>query len=164
MKAEGISPLALSRKLGCDYNCLRKWLKLESVKPVRTQGSWSFYDEGEATAAVRPHLAKSKKRETDADKNIDPETGLTWSQAKMREQAIAQRLENAKEERKLSEEWGLIADFERLLKSLTDRIEQLPGKVRGEAGLTEAQAKIVQRECDAMRTDAAAEIRRMAEQ
>ena len=69
--------------------------------------------------------------------------------------------ENDIEDRKLSEEWLTWEDHRKVLSTLVNRLEQVPGKARSEAGLSDAQTAIVQRMIDEARSDAARDVRGM---
>lgn len=154
----------LSRKLGCNYATARKWLNAEGVKPVRVEGresgkgSFHYYDEEKATAAVKPHL----KAQHNTVPSIDPETGLTWGQKKTMEEALKLEREREIADALKAKELMRVSDHQRILTGGISRLEQVPGKAQSELGLSGQQVLGLQRMLDEVRSSWAKDVGQMA--
>lgn len=150
---------AASEKFGCEQRSLKKWIAADGIKPTRTEGRRKFYDEAELKQCVYLHKQSSSHRSL--KENIDPETGLTWSQRKSMEEAKALARENRRADMADSREWMRTEDHFRILRALLDRLEQLPGKCKSEFGLSLAQENGLRKTLDQIRSEARDEVATM---
>jgi len=84
----------------------------------------------------------------------DPQTGLTGRQRLELAKAIEQERKNEIEAKVAAEEWISRDTVFAMIKAIADSLEQLPGKVRSEAGLTDDQANVLRRAVDEARKSA----------
>lgn len=84
----------------------------------------------------------------------DSETGLSWFQAKMREDTLQKRRENELADQIMRESWVEVSYHLEILKSLTEALDRIPEKLKSEFGLTEQQQARAQQVLDDARTDA----------
>lgn len=104
---------------------MAKWLRLEGVEA----------SDPKAIEAITKHQRVSAE-------NIDPETGLTWFQAKTREETIKQRRENEIAE-KLKDETFIPTDtVEKLVLMFLNKLELVHVKLESEFSL---EPKVVKR-------------------
>jgi predicted transcriptional regulator len=150
----------LAEETGMEIHTVRKWLQVEGLKPIRerTLGKRKvpYYDKAAALKVILPHKGKPKNK--DAAAGVDPETGLSWHQAKLREEARKLRRANTRAEKLESEELMLTVDHQAILAAVISRIEQVPGKAQSEIGLTGGQVVQLRRMLDEARESAAKEI------
>lgn len=158
-KKKGVSLGALAIKLGCDQATVRKWVKVAGIKPVRSSGAWNWYDEKQVRDAVKPHLVGREKHNTTP--NVDPKSGLTWHQKKLKEEARRIEMENDRAAKLLSNEIMLTADHHRILSALISGLDRVTGKVASEQGLSPAQTLGLRKALDEMREAAAKEVSEM---
>jgi hypothetical protein len=147
---------------GCDRASVVKWLALEGVKPVRIEKNgkrkpFKFYGP-DALEVVKSHCKQVAKKNGAVASNFDPETGLTWAQAEMREEALAKRRENEIQDKKKSGEWMEVETHHAILAAVIEKLDSLPGKARSEAGLSDRQMEIIRRLHDEARSSAALEV------
>jgi hypothetical protein len=140
-----LSIRTLAKKTGADRASIAKWIA-------------GIDSEEEALATIREHQKNSKAGA------IDPATGLTWFQAKLREDTLRQRRENQEADEVQAERWMLTSDHFRMVKALVDRIEAIPSKASSELGLTSPQAIGIRRMLDEARTAAGKQIAAMGGQ
>jgi hypothetical protein len=115
----------------------------------------------EALEQIRPLKRKSAHKGdplAGGSENIDPDTGLTWAQARMREETLEKRMAREDEERRQSDEWIDAESHSEALASIVSRLEQLPGRFRSELGLSDAQEVALRRALDQIRNEAAEEV------
>lgn len=143
MKAK-LSIRALAKRTGADRASIAKWID-------------GITDEKQALAVIREHQGKTK-RPAGA---VDPKTGLTWFQAKLREDTLAKRRENTEKQREQDAKWMTVKDHHRILATLVDRLERLPGTLKSQLGLSDNQANQLRKALDDLRTEAADEVEKM---
>lgn len=131
---------ALAKKTGSTERSIKKWLELEQPET-----------EADAVAIIRKHQEAGEAKGGE----IDPETGLTWFQAKTKEEAIRIRRENEREEKLESKELMPSAEHLEVLVQLCQKLEQIPFKAKSELGLNDQQKKQLQRMIDEARKVAA---------
>jgi predicted transcriptional regulator len=152
----GISVLQIAEKLHMDPQTVRRWLRAEQIKPVRLVkrrgGSDIPYYGPEALKIADAHRQKDKPS---SKPNIDESSGLTWQQKLMREKAIELEMSNARQRGINNHELMMTADHHRILGAVMTQLEQAPGKIQSELGLSEPQGEIVRKILDDVRTNAA---------
>lgn len=136
-----LSISSLAEKTGADRRSIKKWLSLDNPKT-----------EEEAIAIITAH--KSKKVEPD-EANIDPKTGLTWFQAKQKEEVLEKRRENRIADKLEDKTYMLSADHHAILASMCSKLEQIPAKAKSEMGLSESHRAKLQRMIDEARDNTA---------
>lgn len=134
----------LSRETGHDRASLAKWF--DGRNPKTKQEALAIIDEREPKAAP------------DA---TDPASGLSWFQASQREDTLRKRRANEEQEAIQAKRWMLAEDVFAILRAAMNRIEQFTGKVKSEAGLTDTQAAVVQKNLDDYRNQLATDIEAM---
>jgi hypothetical protein len=137
-----ISIRSLAEKTGADRASIAKWIH-------------GITDPKEALATVREHQKTAKAGAR------DPKTGLTWFQAKLREDALRMRRENAQAAGIEAETWMATADHHKIIAVIIGRLDQIPNKAHSELGITPEQTIALQRMIDEARTVAAKEIEEM---
>lgn len=90
--------------------------------------------------------------------NIDPETGLSWYQSNLREQALEKRRKNEIAEKLEKREYLQADSVKSVFATLVGALEQIPGKLKSELGLTAEQTARIQRILDDARAQAAEKI------
>jgi hypothetical protein len=157
---EGVSVQDLADETGMEIHTVRKWLQLEGVKPVRQRKLGKrkvpYYELEKALEVILPH--KGRAKDLAAGHLVDPETGLTWNQAKLREEARKLRRANERAEKLESRELMPTADHHAIVGAIVARVEQVPGKAQSELGLSPAQVEQLRRMLDEARESAAKEI------
>jgi len=100
-------------------------------------------------------LAREHQREPvqASESDIDPETGLTWRLALVREKVIALRRENDIAENALRRDWMPAERHFTLLKNLCTKLDQAPGRAKSQLGLTEEQRLALQKIIDDLRAE-----------
>ena len=86
--------------------------------------------------------------------------GLTWSEAKQKEETRKLRRENMVAEKAMAEDWMTTAAHHAVLSSLCAKLETAPDTFKAQMGLTAAQRDLIQNGLDEIRFDAAADTRR----
>lgn len=158
----GLTVSEIAEDESCDRASVVKWLKLEGVKPVATKkfGKRTFqYFGSDAVKVVKSHCKRVASR--NGESNIDPESKLTWAQLSLKEKAIATQRENERARRLEADEIMLTTRHHQILSAVMGRIEQVPGKVKSEAGLDDRQFAVLCREIDNARSAAAVEVEGM---
>jgi hypothetical protein len=150
---------ALSQQTGAERRDVRKWLATENVETKSDAQGRTLYRKDAAVQVIESHRKKTKRPEkaTAADSNIDPKTGLTWFQAKMREDTLQKRRENEIAERLKDETWMAVDAHHQFLSQLCGKLDQIPLKARSELGLPDSQALRLQKMIDEARADAVKE-------
>lgn len=154
----------IAEKTGADRLSVKRWLEAEGIKPARIErrdgenGEIRYFGPN-ALKFVSERKKKNKTRiSANGATGIDPETGLTWHQAKLMEEAKELRRENLKAEKLLAEEWMEVSDLHKILSLIATRLEQIPGKARSELGLSDSQVLALRRMMDEAREVAAKDI------
>lgn len=129
----------LARETGADRASIAKWCA-------------GITERKEALQIIR-----SKKKEQ-SEKHLDPVSGLPWSLAKEKEQALKLRRLNEEEEKVRANEWMATATHHQVISVLVNQLEQLPGKAKSQLGLTSDQALQLQKMVDEVRTNAADQV------
>lgn len=147
--------LELAAESGMEPHTIRKWLAAEGVEPVEERahgkrGKFPYYDRDEALAAILPHKG--------AKKSAVNEDGLSWHQAKLREEVLELQRENERAEKLEAKEIMLTADHLQILASIIKRVEQVPSKAQSELALSASQVAGLRRMLDEAREAAAKEI------
>jgi hypothetical protein len=109
-------------------------------------------DEQEALALVTEW---KEARDAKGGADTDPETGLSWFKAKLREDTLTKRRENEIAEKKASGEWVSAQEIGKNIRLLMDMLERLPEKAQSEAGLNGPQTLVITRLIDEARKEAA---------
>ena len=164
--SEPLTIIGLARLTGADRDAVSKWLALEDLQPVkvvkRRGRDVRFYDPEKALPIIERHRRVLRAKDAPADKASKAAKGAkSWFALKQQQEYRKLKRENDIEDRKLSEEWLTWEDHRKVLSTLVNRLEQVPGKARSEAGLSDAQTAIVQRMIDEARSDAARDVRGM---
>jgi hypothetical protein len=115
----------LAERTGSDRRSIKRWLAEDGI------------DASDPRAI--DVITKHQKQSND---NIDPETGLTWFQAKVREDAIKVRRENEIAERLESETYMETEQVEKLVLMFLGKLELVHVKLESEFSL---DPKIVKR-------------------
>ncbi len=142
-KNSKLSIRALSRETGVD-------------RATAAKLAAGITDHQEAVTLIRDWQSSRAPGQTD----VDPTTGLSWFKAKLREDTIAKRRENEFAQKTISREWIEVAQHHRILGAYIQKIEQLPGKLRSEQGLTDSQANAMRRALDDARIEAGKDVLR----
>lgn len=145
----------IARKLCIEQDTARKWLDAEGLRPVKESKTRKEYDLEAALEAIKPHVKSKVVRNYDPTANIDPESGLTWQQKKIKEEARSLEMENDRAAKLLSEEIMLTSDHHKILAAIVSRLEQVPGKAQSELGLNSPQIIGLRRMLDEARVSAA---------
>lgn len=148
---------------GVSRQSLSKWLLQDGIAPVSYKGKSGLYDPEKVNECVAKHRNGSANGESDPEK-IDPKTGLSWFQAKLREDTIRLRRENEEEEALKSERWMSTDKHHEILRILCTKIEQLPGKMKSELGLTAQQSERARQMLDEARQLAAGQVSAIPEE
>jgi DNA-binding transcriptional MerR regulator len=136
---------------------IKHWIEVLGIKPTR-KGKRRFFSEVDE-ANIKPHLRSVKVAEASTNgPNIEADTGLTYAQALMKERAIKERRENEEAEAVQSKRWFPTDKMLEMFAAIVNRMEQLPGKVRSEAGLSETQMAVVQAKVDDTRRQIASDL------
>lgn len=162
-KLPGISTLKLAIALGINRLTLDKWIAEDGLKPIRRQKSWNFYDLEAAKKLFAPRLLELREREAATDANVDPQTGLPWSQLERREKALKAQLQNEAAQRALDEDWMRTDEHLNVIALLAGQLEALPTKARSELSMTEQQATGLRRMVDTMRREMVGEMEKKHE-
>jgi phage terminase Nu1 subunit (DNA packaging protein) len=136
---------------------VRKALEREGIR--RVSGKYP----AQALDRVIPHL-KHYKGEIPAGEtpaNIDQRSGLSYAQLLTREKALEQERRNEEEQAVREKKWVLAADMCDILRMITNKLEQYPGRARSEAGLTDTQSGVIQKLMDGIRNEIADSIEKM---
>ena len=166
MSAKSYSLRELSRLTGATPRTVRKALEVEGI--VRVKGKFPE----QALERIKPHLKHYDgppaeeapaipSGETAA--NIDQASGLSYAQLLTREKALATQRANEEEEAIRQGKWMLATDVYDMFKMMADKMEQLPGRIRSDAGLNDIQAAVVQRLIDDIRNAMADQIEKRNE-
>jgi hypothetical protein len=142
-KRKGLSIRELARKTGADRASIKKWIV--GVK-----------DEADAIKII-----EERKRKAPVETAIDPDSGLSWFQAKAKEDTLKQRRLNEVAEKVKSEEWMATATHHAMVTMIVGQLELLPGKAKSQLGLDARQSAELQRMIDEVRTNAAGEIEKV---
>ncbi len=158
----GASINELAKLTGRCPRFIIKRLDQEGLAPISEEDkggkSFRLWDKKKAIKALEDKpAARSGKRGS----NIDPKTGLTWSQLRTREQALQIQRKNQRAEKLDSEELMPTAMHHQVLSIISSQLEQLPSKARSELGLNDVQAKALTRMVDEARSQAAVKIREL---
>lgn len=166
MSGRGISIQQFSDRTGADLAAIRKWFAQEGVEPIRTKQCKNrvmrWFDEKRGLAVIVARRGNNALR--NGTVNLDPETGLTWHQRKERAEALAKERENEIAEKTKSEEWVSAEFMHNKFSNFCIALEQIPGKLKSESGLTDKQALAVRRAIDEARESAAKGIEKEEEQ
>ena len=129
---------SLSKKTGASWRSVVAWLE-EAGKKASDPGAYELVK------------ARHEKRPTSA--GADPKPGLTWFQLKTKEEALARQRENRIADKIEKQEYMAASDVLELLSAFCNRLEQIPGKVKSELGLSDAHTKRIQKMLDEARAD-----------
>jgi hypothetical protein len=138
-----VSVRALARKTNHDRDSISKWI------------------EGAATEEEALKLIAERKGAAKAI-SVDPTTGMSWWQARLREDVMRLRAEREERDAIQQEKWMLTSDHFKIIAAITGRLEQVPGKVSSEQGLSPGQTLGLRKALDEAREVAANEIEAMA--
>ena len=163
MKLPGSSVYKICLKLGMTEPAARKWLNLEKLEPLRIVTRKSgredrYYDEEKAIAILKPHCG-GRRANTE---NVDPDSGMSYTQLKMKEDWVKRKRENEIEEALKTKTWIEVTQHHQVLSTLTDKLDRLPLKCKSELGLTDLQAAGIQRIIDDIRKEASEEVKKSA--
>ena len=165
MKPYGATILDLMRETGSDRVAIERWLLMDGISPVRTKQEQGrvrkWWPRDLSIACIQSHKSRSVHRNGEA--NIDPETGLTWHQRKDREDALSKARDNEVADKLKNEEWVSAEFMHNKFASFCLALEQIPGKLKSEIGLTDKQALAVRRAIDEARESAAKEVEKEEE-
>ena len=160
-----IGARALARKLKMDNTTCMKWLPIECKAVGTGSRGEALYDEAEATAVMERHRGKhsSHKPENPAPVKgkgamFDPETGLSWPALYEKEKAVELRRKNREEDARVKREWIPADKVKEMFSAFTQSLEQLPGKLSSELGLSPTQTLAIRRGLDEARQNASAKI------
>ncbi len=134
------SLLELSELTGSQRVSIKKWLKEEPCETLP-----------QALAMIQERQRKGKRENAE----VDPETGLSWFQASLREKTIRERRENEISELKRAGELIDTHEALQIISLLCNKLDGLPSKMKSECGLNEDQRLRLQRAVDDIRSDAA---------
>ena len=144
MKKRKFSIRELATKTGHDRATLNRWLAGITSEP-------------EALAAIAEHEAAGGAKPG----TVDPKTGLSWFQAKLRDDVIEKRRLNEIAEKAKCNEWFPTQLASEIFKSLIERLENIPGRLASEQGLTGKQVIAMRRLIDEARAAVGKQIRNM---
>lgn len=157
--SEAVSINEFSRLSGSARDSIAAWFRLENLAPADTAGKHRKYDKGKGLEIIRRHAEPSRHRaQQNRDANIDPETGLTWAQKKLKEEAQALERENRIAERLENKTYIDAVECYETLSQLCRKLDQIPSKARSMFGLTAAVEKGLQQLIDDAREAAAKQI------
>lgn len=140
----------LWEETGCSEDNIKKWhLDAQKVLP---NGKPDYTDKKASLKLIAAHR-RGPMKDTQKQRAIDPVSGLTWHEAKLREATIAQRLSNQEKATKLSKEWVTAERHFALLKGLCSKIDQCPAKAKSQLNLTEEQRIELQKILDDARLE-----------
>ncbi len=135
-------------------------LALEKEGLLIKHGRSGRYDES-VIEKIAPHLPNYKgPHDTSNTAALAPD-GTSWAMYLNKQKAIAEQRQNEEAEAVQSKKWMLTEDCFAILRAAMNRIEQFTGKVKSEAGLTDTQAAVVQKNIDDYRNQLAADIEGM---
>ena len=140
-KTKKLSVRALAKKTQCDRDSVSKWI-----------------EGAETEEQALKQILERKGRTATA---LDPASGMSWWQARLKEDVLRMRAEREEREAIQQEKWMLTDDHFRIISSLMGRIEQVPGKVSSEQGLSPGQTLALRRAIDEARETAAKEVEAM---
>ena len=162
-KPPGISTQKLANALGINRTTLDKWIDLDGLKPIRTQGQWKYYDLEAAKKLFAPRLLAMREKAEATDASVDPDNGLTWAQSEKKERALKLKLQNESLQRDLDDQWMRTDEHLNVIALLAGQLEALPTKARSELSLTEQQATGLRRMVDTMRREMVGEMEKKHE-
>jgi hypothetical protein len=158
--AQGVTINQLATETGSDQRSIKKWLNGEGLEPIGHQKlgqhESALFQKEAALEIIARHQAKNS--DGNEDNKVDPDTGLTWFQAYLREQTLERRRKNEIAEKVKDEEFMRAEDVKQVFAVLMNGLDQLPGKLKSELGLTTAQKTRVQTIVDEARKSAAKRI------
>lgn len=129
----------LSRETGADRASIAKWCA-------------GITDADQAREIIR---SKQKKK---VEAHLDPVSGLPWSLAKEKEQALKLRRANEEEEKIQANEWMATETHHQIVSLLVNQLEQLAGRAKSQLGLNVDQALQLQKMIDEVRENAASQV------
>jgi hypothetical protein len=156
---EWVTANALSQQTGAERRDVKKWLATEKVETKSDAQGRTLYATDVAVRVIESHRKRTKRSEKSdsADSNIDPKTGLTWFQAKMREDTLQKRRENEIAENLKNDTWMAVEAHHQFFSLLCGKLDQIPQKARSEMGLTDDQMARLRQMIDEARKDAVKE-------
>lgn len=134
----------LARETGADRASIAKWCA-------------GITDKDQALQIIRA------KQKSTVEKNIDPVSGLPWSLAKEKEQALKLRRANEEEDKIQANEWMATETHHKIVSLLVNQLEQLAGKAKSQLGLSSDQALQLQQMIDEVRENAANQVEQAKE-
>lgn len=121
----------LRKRVGSDLRTVKKYLEQEGIKPDRK----GRYETAAALACIERHKPQPNGEE------IDPETGLSWFQAKVREDTKKLRRENEIADRLKDETYMETATVQHLVQMFIGKLELIPVKMESEFSLPQEAVK-----------------------
>lgn len=159
-ESEYLTVNALAELTNADCRHVKRWLNLEQIAS-RDEDGHKVFEMNAAVACIELHRRRREKSTEMHAANpnaIDPVTKLPWLVAKIREDAIEKRLRNQEEARRQSDEWIDAVSHREVVSAIVNRLEQFPGRMRSELGLTAEQEIGLRKGLDQIRCEAADEI------
>ena len=137
---EGVSVHKLTLRTGSDRTSIQKWFLKDGLRPVRIEvrkrgEPCLFYDEKEALECIKTHQADVIQK----GGSIDPETGLTWSQANLMEKTLALRMERVRQQKIDSLDLMPTSDHHAIIAALVEKFSQIPATMKSRFGLNDEQ-------------------------
>lgn len=147
-KSEACNINQLFEETGAESRYIKKWLLDAGLR--LPDGSPDCSDREKCLEIIRGHQRKTAESE---EFNGDKSTGLSWGQAKLREDTIRLRIDNADAEKRQSKEWMPSAEHLDVIKALCTKLDQAPAKMKSQLGLTEEQRVGAQKIIDDIRME-----------
>lgn len=151
----------LSKLCEANWATVKKYIDLEGLQPVKRKDMGNrdvcYYDQKKALRLLLPHL-KQQERHRQKEKNLDPETGLTWAQRKMREEAIEKARANRIADKLEGNVYLTWENHHKILSAMMKKLDQAVDKSKSELALTDHQALRLRRIFDDARKEASAEV------
>ena len=145
----GLATHACAEQLDVDRLSLQRWIAREGIKPIRTDGQKKYYD----LEVIRGVVERNRKKKRMVI--CDPVTGLPWALVHEKEKALKLRNARELEEKRVKGEWMSVATHHEILSALVSQLEQIPGKLKSELGLTDSQTLALRKALDDARNNAA---------
>lgn len=133
---------ALSKKTGAARHEIRKWI---------SDAGCGYEDEAKCVEVIHSHQTRTRKQPDDRD--IDPESGLSWYKANLKEQALERRQRNAEKALELSKDWVKTEYVLNLVRGLCNKLDQIPLKAKSQFSLSDLQKQGVQKMIDDVRKE-----------
>lgn len=157
---DGITINQLAEETGSDRTSIKKWLKADGIQPLHRERlgkhDSDIYPRDRSLECVYAHQSRNAPETT--KHTHDPVTGLTWFQAKTREEALAKRRENENASALADGTLIKLSDVEKLIGIVINRLELIPSKMQSEHNLPSPATKRLQSLLDEARSEMAKDL------